>query len=98
MNKSELIEAVASLSNLTKADAERAINAFVETIVENVKEGNKIAITGLGSFERSTRKAREGINPHTREKIQIQAKNAPKFKAAKGFKDIVASSPIPEVL
>lgn len=90
MNKSELVEAVASKSNLTKADAERVLNAFIETVILNVKEGNKVAISGLGSFERVQRAARTGINPATKESIQIKAKNAPKFKAAKAFKDTVA--------
>ena len=92
MNKSQLVEAIASASNLTKAEAEKALNAFIETIVSNVKEGNKVAIPGLGSFERVARAARAGINPSTGAKIQIKAKNAPRFKAAKAFNDTVAYS------
>ena len=90
MNKSQLVEAVASSANLTKAEAERAVNAFIETIVSNVKEGNKVAVSGLGSFERVARAERMGVNPSTGEKLVIKAKNAPKFKAAKAFKDTVA--------
>ena len=90
MNKAQLVEAIASTANLTKADAERAVNAFISTIVTNVKEGNKVAVSGLGSFERVARAARAGINPSTGAKIQIKDKNAPKFKAAKAFKDTVA--------
>lgn len=90
MNKSQLVEAIASKSNLTKAESERALNAFIETVVSNVKNGNKVAIAGLGSFEKVRRAARNGINPSTRQVIKIAAKNAPKFKAAKAFKDTVA--------
>ena len=90
MNKSELIEAIASEAGLSKADAERSLNAFITTITSNVKKGNKVTISGLGSFEKVKRAARKGINPSTKEVIQIKAKNAPKFKAAKSFKDIVA--------
>ena len=90
MNKSQLVEAIASAANLTKADAEKAVNAFIDTIVSNVKRGNKVAISGLGSFERMARAERVGVNPSTGEKLIIKAKNAPKFKAAKAFKDIVA--------
>ena len=90
MNKSELVEAIASKSDLTKNDAERALNAFIKTVIENVTAGNKVAVAGLGSFERVERAARKGINPATKEVIQIAAKNAPKFKAAKAFKDTVA--------
>lgn len=90
MNKSQLVEAMASQANLSKADAERALNAFIETIVKNVKKGNKVAVSGLGSFEKVKRAARKGVNPSTGETIKIKAKNAPKFKAAKAFKDTVA--------
>ncbi len=90
MNKSELVESISLKTNLSKVDAERALNALVETVVSNVKRGNKVAITGLGTFERVSRAARIGINPATKEPIQIQAKNAPKFKASKTFKDFVA--------
>lgn len=90
MNKSQLVEAIASQANLSKADAERALNAFIETVVKNVKKGNKVAVAGLGSFEKVKRAARTGINPATGAKLKIKAKNAPKFKAAKAFKDTVA--------
>lgn len=90
MNKSELIEALASKAQVTKADAERVLNAFIETVVKSVKKGDKVAVAGLGSFEKTKRAARTGINPSTGKSIKIAAKNAPKFKAAKAFKDAVA--------
>ena len=89
MNKAQLIEAIASQTNLTKAESERALNAFIATILSETSKGNKVAVSGLGAFERIQRKARKGINPSTGESIQIAAKNAPKFKAAKAFKDAV---------
>ncbi len=90
MKKSELVLAIANDAGLTKADAERALNAFISIITSQVKKGNKVAVSGLGSFERVKRAARAGINPATGAKIQIKAKNAPKFKAAKAFKETVA--------
>ena len=90
MNKAQLVEAMGLQADLTKAEAERALNAFIDTVVKNVKEGNKVAVSGLGSFEKVERAARKGINPATGESIEIKAKNAPKFKAAKAFKDTVA--------
>ena len=90
MKKSEFIEAIALDTNFTKTDVEKFLNSFTKTIIDNVKEGNKIALSGFGSFERVARAAREGINPTTKERIHIKAKNAPKFKAAKFFKETVA--------
>ena len=90
MKKSELVLAIATEAGLTKADAERALNAFITTVTSEVKKGTKVAVSGLGSFEKVARAARKGINPSTGESIKIKAKNAPKFKAAKAFKDLVA--------
>lgn len=92
MNKAELIDALAQEANVTKADAERVLNALIETVVNGVKKGEHIAIAGLGSFERVAKAARTGINPATGAQIKIAAKKAPKFKAAKAFKDAVASA------
>ena len=89
MNKQQLVEAMASKAKTTKAEAERTLNAFIDTVVAQVKKGNKVAVAGLGSFERVKRAARKGINPSTGKAISIKAKNAPKFKAAKAFKDSV---------
>ena len=90
MNKKELIEAVAKAAGLTNADGKRAVDAFIATVVANVKKGKRVAVSGLGTFEKVKRKARTGVNPATGAKIKIAAKNAPKFKAAKAFKDTVA--------
>jgi len=81
---------VAEKTELTKADSEKAVNAFLETVTETLKAGDKIVFTGFGSFEVAERAAREGRNPSTGEKLQIKASKAPKFKAGKGLKDAVA--------
>ena len=81
MNKTQLIEAVAEKSGLTKVDAKKAVEAFSETIEETLKAGDKVAFVGFGSFSVSERSARTGINPRTRETIQIAAKKVVKFKA-----------------
>ena len=90
MNKTQLVETIAQEANLTKADAERALNGLIKGVISSVKNGDKVAIAGLGTFEKVRRAARSGVNPATGAKIQIKAKNAPKFKAAKAFKDFVA--------
>ena len=87
MNKSQLVEAVATNAGISKVDTEEVLKALVSTIHKEVKNGNKIVISGLGSFEKVERSARTGVNPATGQKIEIAAKSAPKFKAAKGFKD-----------
>lgn len=89
MNKSELIEAIASATELTKADSERALNAFLETVTETVRGGEKVTIPGFGSFSVSDRKARTGRNPQTGEPVKIAASKAPKFSAGSGFKAAV---------
>ena len=89
MNKTELVEAIASKTELTKADSERALKAFIETVTEQLKKGDKISLVGFGTFEVAERAAREGRNPSTGKKIKIAACKAPKFKAGKGLKDAV---------
>ncbi|MGY0504036.1 HU family DNA-binding protein [Luteimonas sp. e5] len=89
MNKSELIEAVAQDSNLSKADATRAVDAFVGAVTNALKAGDSVSLTGFGSFEVRQRAARTGRNPKTGETIQIAASNAPAFKAGKALKDAV---------
>ena len=90
MNKTELIAAVAEKTGLTKKDAERVINATVETITQSLVAGEKVAISGFGGFEVKAREARVGRNPRTKETIQIPATRLPAFKAAKALKDAVA--------
>ena len=89
MNKTELIAAVAEKTELSKKDAEKAVNALLDTVVEEVAKGEKIQLVGFGTFERSERKEREGCNPQTGAKIPIPASMVPAFKVGKAFKDAV---------
>ncbi len=90
MNKTELIAAVAAKTGLTKKDAERVVNATVDTIVAEMKKGERVSLSGFGIFEVKTREARTGRNPRTKETIQIPATRLPAFKASKTLKDAVA--------
>ena len=89
MNKGELVVKVAEVKGLSKKDSEAAINAFVETIQNSLKGGEKVAIAGFGTFDVSNRKARTGRNPQTGEEIKIAASKNPKFKAGKSFKEMI---------
>ena len=90
MKKDEFVQAVADATSLSKADAERALTAVVDTITTQVASGEKIQIPGLGTFEPRERNAREGRNPQTGESIQIAATTVPGFKPATAFKTAVA--------
>ena len=87
MNRTTLIVRMAEKSELTKKQAEAALNAFTETILEALKEGDKVQLTGFGTFEVKERAARVGRKPSTGETIEIPAKKLPTFKAGKGLKD-----------
>ena len=89
MKKTELIAAIAEQSGLTKKDAEKALNATIDTIMKAVAEGDKIQLTGFGTFEQRQRNARTGVDPRTGNSIEIPASKVPAFKAGKGFKAIV---------
>jgi DNA-binding protein HU-beta len=89
MNKSELINEIATHSGLTKADASRALDALVQTIESTLKAGDSIALVGFGTFEVKERAERTGRNPQTGESISIAAAKVPSFKAGKGLKDAV---------
>ena len=89
MKKTDLIAAVAEQSGLSKKDAEKAINATIDTIIKAVADGDKIQLTGVGTFEQRQRNARTGVDPRTGNSIEIPASKVPAFKAGKGFKDIV---------
>ena len=90
MNKAELIASIAEKSNLTKKDAEAALNGFIKSVEEALAEGNKVQLVGFGTFEVRDRKAREGRNPRNPEEvIKIPASKAPVFKAGKGLKEVV---------
>ena len=90
MNKTELVAAVAAKAGLTKKDAERVVNATLETITESLVKGDKVNISGFGIFEVKNREARVGRNPRTKETIQIPAAKLPAFKASKTLKDAVS--------
>lgn len=90
MTKVELIAAVAQAAELTKKDAEKAVNATIEAITSTLAEGEKVSLVGFGTFETRQRPARVGRNPRTKEEIQIPASIAPAFKAGKALKDAVA--------
>lgn len=89
MNKAELIAAVAEKSELTKKDAEKAVNSIISVIIEALSRGEKVQLVGFGTFEVRDRAARKGRNPQTKEEIIIPASKAPVFKAGKALKDAV---------
>lgn len=89
MNKTELIAAIAEQADLSKKDAEAALNAFTGIVGKTLKKGGKVQIVGFGTFEVTKRSARSGRNPQTGETIKIKAAKAPKFKAGKALKDMV---------
>ena len=81
MNKNELIESIAKEASLSKKDAGAALDATLAAITKTLKKGGKVALIGFGTFSVVKRAARNGINPLTKQKIKIKAKNCPKFKA-----------------
>lgn len=81
MNKSELINAMAAESGLSKADSKRALDAFIATLSTALKDGDKVALVGFGTFSAAERGERTGINPATKQAITIPAKKVVKFKA-----------------
>ena len=89
MNKTQLIEAVAAATGLSKKQSGEALTAVIEAVVKSVAKGNKVSLPGFGSFYRADRKATTGRNPATGAAIKIAAAKLPKFKAGKGFKDTV---------
>ncbi|MGH8529528.1 MAG: HU family DNA-binding protein [Nevskiales bacterium] len=89
MNKSDLIEAVSKVADLSKAEAGRAADAVFDAITKALKKGQKVALVGFGTFQVRSRKARKGRNPKTGAAISIKASKAPGFKAGKGLKDAV---------
>jgi DNA-binding protein HU-beta len=89
MNKSELIDAVASSAGLSRADATSALDAVLNNIVSALSGGDQVNLPGFGTFSVRERAARSGRNPQTGETIQIKASKSPGFKAGKAFKDAV---------
>ncbi|MGC4376283.1 HU family DNA-binding protein [Fictibacillus sp. Mic-4] len=89
MNKTDLVNAVAEQTELSKKDASKAVDAVFEAITETLKEGNKVQLIGFGNFEVRERAARKGRNPQTGEEIEIAASKVPAFKPGKALKDAV---------
>jgi len=87
MNKTTLVAKIAEKSELNRKQAEAALNAFTESVIEALKAGEKVQMMGFGTFELKERAARMGRNPATGEPTEIAAKRIPTFKAGKGFKD-----------
>ena len=90
MNKTELIAEVAAKTGLAKKDAEKAVNAALDTVTDALAKGDKVQLVGFGGFELKHREARMGRNPKTKESIEIPASKVPVFKAGKALKDRVA--------
>ena len=89
MNKSELIDAIASSADLSKASAGRALDAVVEAIKKELKKGGQVSLVGFGTYSVKKRAARTGRNPQTGAAIKIKAAKVPSFKAGKALKDAV---------
>ena len=89
MNKTEFINAVAEKSGLSKVDAKKALEAFVETVSSELKEGGKVALLGFGSFSVAEKAARKGVNPKTKQPIEIPARKSVKFKAGAELTEII---------
>ena len=92
MNKTELIDAIAEEAGLSKADAKKALEAFLASIEKTLKKGDKISLVGFGSWSVSEKPAREGRNPKTGETIKIAAKKVAKFKPGADLADAVAGA------
>ncbi len=89
MNKAELISAIAKKTDFSKKDSEKAVAAFIDSVVGALKKGDKVQLIGFGTFEVRKRAARTGRNPQTNKPINIPACKVPAFKAGKAFKDAV---------
>ncbi|WP_439107579.1 HU family DNA-binding protein [Congregibacter sp.] len=89
VNKSDLIDAIASAADINKSDAGRALDAVVDSITDTLKRGDQVSLVGFGTFSVKHRAARDGRNPQTGETIKIKASNVPGFKAGKALKDAV---------
>ena len=88
-NRGDLVQAVAEATHLSRKDAESAFDALIDSLTQYLKQGEKVTISGFGVFSVGQRAARTGRNPQTGAAVSIPASKAPRFKAAKGFKDAV---------
>jgi len=89
MNKTELVKAIAAKAKLKLSDTEKMVNAFIETVSDELKDKGKVTLVGFGTFAVAHRKEKTGVNPKTGDKITIMAKNVPVFKAGKALKEMV---------
>lgn len=89
MTKADLITKIAEKSVLSKKDSEKALNAVISAVTDALVEGDKVQLTGFGTFEVRDKKEKEAINPRTKEKIIVPARKSPAFKAGKALKDAV---------
>ncbi len=89
MNKGELVEAIAGETDMSKSGAEAVLNALVSSVTGALKRGDKVTLSGFGTFSISNRAARMSRNPQTGEAIQVKASKVPKFKAGAGLKELV---------
>ena len=90
MNKTELVVSIAEKEAISKKEAEKALSAFLDTVVDELKKGEKVQLVGFGTFEVRERAARTGINPRTKQTIEIAASKNPVFKAGKALKDSIS--------
>ena len=90
MNKTDLIAIASESTGMTKKDTERVLNAAIDAITASLVKGEKVQLSGFGTFETKEREARVGRNPHTKEPIEIPATRVPSFKASKALKDSIA--------
>ena len=90
MNKTELIAIAAENAGMTKKDTERVLNAAIDAITASLQKGEKVQLSGFGTFEIKDREARVGRNPHTRQAIEIPATRVPAFKPSKALKDTIS--------
>ena len=89
MNKTELIASIAEKANISKKDADKAVAAFIDSVADELKKGGKVQLVGFGTFEVRERAARTGINPQTKQSIEIAASKNPVFKAGAALKNAV---------
>lgn len=89
MNKTELVDAIAAAADITKAQASKAVDAFIDSVTKTLVKGDKVTLIGFGTFETRERSARTGRNPQTGKELKIAASTSPAFKAGKKLKDAV---------
>ena len=89
MNKGEFVDVLADCMGISKAEAGRSLDCVLDCLTKSIKQEGKVALSGFGNFEAKTRQARMGINPKTKEPLQIKASKTVGFKAAKALKDVL---------